>query len=398
MEDIARKTYNKELKPGQLDEAYILENYRQTDPIKRPITQDPTPLQLKMAQNIFKFSMAKNYTMLKEVNELMKDSPNWETFKGNVLKLNPKYNVNYLQAEYQTAVTASQRALDWEAFQANKSKYPNLKYYTQEDERVRREHEKLHGTVAPIDSDFWRRYYPPNGWRCRCYVRQTTEPATKALPIPSKGEVKPEFELNVGISGEIFKQHGGKIHPYFALAKTEANKELFELHKNSAPLIAYQTPNGKTVYINPFTDIKDFNGNMKGAIMAAEHLNMELTLAPNIAIDKRKNPEYIYNGFKGDRISPKRGGNITNQLNNAFKRKLTKDGQLYDEPKTFLMLEMWFDVNDKNLEAFARQCNAKLQFYKTVKFVVLYSAKNALKIDRNHDFNTIMQNLHMTFK
>lgn len=398
MEDIARKTYNNELKPGQLDEAYILENYRQLNPIKRPVTQEPTPLQLKMSQNIFKFSMAKNYSMLKEINELMKNSPNWDTFKGNVLKLNAKYNVNYLQAEYQTAVTASQRALDWEAFQANKSKYPNLKYYTQEDERVRREHEKLHGTVAPIDSDFWRRYYPPNGWRCRCYVRQTTESATKVLPIPSKGEVKPEFELNVGISGEIFKHTGDKIHPYFALAKTEANKELFELYKQSAPLIAYHTTKGNTVFINPFTDIKDFNGNMKGAIMAADHLNIELTLAPNIAINKRKNPEYILNGFKGDRVSPKRGGNIQTQINNAFKSKLAKDGQLHDEPRTFLLFEMWFDANDNNLEAFARQCNSRLQHYTNVEFIVLFSNKNALKIERNHDYNTIMQNLQKTFK
>ena len=40
------------------------------------------------------------------------------------------------------------------------------------DARVRRTHQKLHGITLPITSKFWDKYFPPNGWNCRCTVVQ----------------------------------------------------------------------------------------------------------------------------------------------------------------------------------------------------------------------------------
>lgn len=34
----------------------------------------------------------------------------------------------------------------------------------------RPEHERLNGLTLPADHPFWKRYYPPNGWGCQCYV------------------------------------------------------------------------------------------------------------------------------------------------------------------------------------------------------------------------------------
>lgn len=34
----------------------------------------------------------------------------------------------------------------------------------------RPEHQKLNGLTLPAKHPFWKRYYPPNGWGCQCYV------------------------------------------------------------------------------------------------------------------------------------------------------------------------------------------------------------------------------------
>lgn len=41
----------------------------------------------------------------------------------------------------------------------------------------RPQHLALNGVVEPAESDFWRRYYPPNGWGCRCRALGVRGPA-----------------------------------------------------------------------------------------------------------------------------------------------------------------------------------------------------------------------------
>lgn len=59
------------------------------------------------------------------------------------------------------------------------------KYVTVGDSRVRPEHAALEGTTLPKDDPFWERYYPPNGWSCRC----------QAVPIFDKEKIKRPKEL-----------------------------------------------------------------------------------------------------------------------------------------------------------------------------------------------------------
>ena len=80
----------------------------------------------------------------------------------------------------ETAFTAATCGGDdtgcWQEFKDNADIMPNLKYVTAGDERVRKSHRILHGVVKPINDPFWLQNYPPNGYRCRCYVEQTDEP------------------------------------------------------------------------------------------------------------------------------------------------------------------------------------------------------------------------------
>jgi len=199
------------------------------------IGQDRTVL--AMQRNIFRFSGAKTYAQLKEFNELLyKDGQlrPQKKFMDDLLKVNKQYNRNYLQAESQTARQAGHHGRNWQTFQKDKDLFPNLEYRTVADDRVREEHSALHKVIKPIDDPFWDTYYPPNGWRCRCYVVQTTDAPTEGQP--SSDNIRPEFQINVGKTGTVYSEE----HPFFAIAASAGKDvqnafELSKLHARKTP-------------------------------------------------------------------------------------------------------------------------------------------------------------------
>jgi SPP1 gp7 family putative phage head morphogenesis protein len=66
--------------------------------------------------------------------------------------------------------------------------YDRYEYKTAGDDHVRPAHEALNGIVRAADDDFWRSYWPPNGYRCRCTV--------VAISIYEDATVTPDGRLN----------------------------------------------------------------------------------------------------------------------------------------------------------------------------------------------------------
>jgi SPP1 gp7 family putative phage head morphogenesis protein len=80
-----------------------------------------------------------------------------------------------LQTIFDVNMRASYGAGKWERIQRTKSKRPNLRYFSVRDGRTRPQHRAWHGIVLPVDHEFWKSHYPPNGWRCRCTVQQLSD-------------------------------------------------------------------------------------------------------------------------------------------------------------------------------------------------------------------------------
>ena len=76
-----------------------------------------------------------------------------------------------LRTIYEANLQSAYSAGRWQGQFKNRVARPMLQYIAVLDGRTRPAHRALHGTIAPIDSPFWRYFYPPNGWRCRCRVR-----------------------------------------------------------------------------------------------------------------------------------------------------------------------------------------------------------------------------------
>lgn len=403
MEKIARDKYDGKLKDSDLSDEYIQKTYSELSTAAKngygkkwlhinEETGEPSRETVKLQQNLWKFSGAKNYAVFEQMNDLLTKNgkpTSWDEFKNGVLKLNSKYNKNYLQAEWQTAKQAAKMAANWEAYQNNADKYPNLEYRTQQDNRVRDSHHALHGIVAPINSDFWKSNYPPNGWRCRCYVVQTAAEPSKQFPFISEKEQPLEFRNNVGISGEVFKEteaNKGQPHPYFALAKTadSETKKAFEYSKLAAPLNQiYKAKNGATVKQSFFADPQDLVKNIQSAMSVANNLSLSVIIRPHLYIPGTKNPELEIDGVIGDRVNLE--GNIRNFVGNAFNNKLKKDGQLSELKETFILMDFGkiSSLSNNEFKSIIGSTYYKMINHKSVKFLLFQYNETMIKIDRN---------------
>lgn len=124
--------------------------------------QVPQEMRAYLEKDAFIFSGLKTHTQLTEARSLLKDEKGsirpYHQFEKDVLKLNEKYNRNYLQAEHQFAVSSSQSAANWANL--DKDGRYNLQYRTAGDDRVRDNHRVLHDITLPQDDNFWLSYYP----------------------------------------------------------------------------------------------------------------------------------------------------------------------------------------------------------------------------------------------
>lgn len=180
-------------------------------------------------KNIYVFSGAKTYAELRELSDLLIDNkgeikPFYKFFR-DVKQIHENYNKAYLESEYLFANQSAQMASKWVEFEKDGDEF-NLQYRTANDNRVRYEHQLLHDVTLPPSDPFWSKFFPPNGWRCRCnavQVRKERYPESdsttandlgyKATYTVGKGNVNTSemFRFNPGKQNVIFPQ----THPYF---------------------------------------------------------------------------------------------------------------------------------------------------------------------------------------
>ena len=80
-----------------------------------------------------------------------------------------------LQTIFRTNMRVSHAAGQWQRIQSAKGRRPYLLYSSVRDKRTRPQHRAWDGIVLPVDHPFWRTHFPPNGWNCRCGIRQLRE-------------------------------------------------------------------------------------------------------------------------------------------------------------------------------------------------------------------------------
>jgi hypothetical protein len=79
-----------------------------------------------------------------------------------------------LETIFWSNVRAARAAGQWERIQRTKAGLPYLLYVRTASAEPRQEHLAWVGIILPVDDPFWSTHFPPNGWHCKCSVRQIT--------------------------------------------------------------------------------------------------------------------------------------------------------------------------------------------------------------------------------
>ncbi len=194
----------------------------------------PPELTSTLQKNIFFFSGFKTHHEAEEISKLLLNPDGsikpFHQFYQEVKPINDTYNRNYLNAEYNFAVGSAQMAVKWQQFREDGDDF-DLQYRTAGDNRVREEHAELDGITLPFSDPFWKLYYPPNGWNCRCSVVQVRKgkyPLSDSEDAIKRGDAatsKPKqqiFRFNPGAQERIFPPK----HPYFPKGCGNCSKKL----------------------------------------------------------------------------------------------------------------------------------------------------------------------------
>lgn len=88
-----------------------------------------------------------------------------------------------LKTIYQSNLRSAYAAGQWDRIQRTKETLPYLLYLLGPSERHRPTHVDKAGRVWRVDDPFWDRWMPPNGWGCKCHVRQVGEAEAKRRGI-----------------------------------------------------------------------------------------------------------------------------------------------------------------------------------------------------------------------
>ncbi|MCZ2128843.1 MAG: minor capsid protein [Bacteroidia bacterium] len=341
---LSEKVHSGELTPGQIDKevtTFVANNLLkgvftgfENDFDSVDYDTPDHKMLAHLEKNVYYFSAAKQYHEVVELNEALRDGKRvltFQEFKEKAFAINEKYNANYLRAEYNHAIASSQMARRWVDIQEAKETHPLLRYDTVGDDRVRPAHKSLEGITKPIDDPFWNTWYPPNGWNCRCDVRQMQDgKITPTEKINTPTDTPDIFKINTAKQGMVYPPK----HPYWALPAKhidEVIKSANELWKSNSK--GYKTinsfSNGGRVEAHAMADKIDLEYNTIESSWWAEKTSAKIKILPHSTDKYVKNAEIIYNNVLSDFKETKKAGTIKSIRGLCKKAKNQKTGAVH---------------------------------------------------------------------
>lgn len=260
----------------------------------------------RLSQNVFSFSAAKNYQELRSITDALKDEEGklrtFADFKEQVAAINKKFNGVWLQTEYDTCIATATQSARWQQFRAQKDILPFLRYQTAGDDSVRNEHRLLDGITKRVDDPFWKTYYPPNGWHCRCEAVQVPDDEAEETPDGTYRTpiIDSLFRTNVGETGLLFP----KGHAYYTgVPAGEIRKAIAYLPPENGYLDFYMQGKERQVWVHQHVmhGTQELQGNLEilADLVLLKPEITEASLLPDIhAKDAVLKPKFYPKGWK----------------------------------------------------------------------------------------------------
>lgn len=214
-----------------------------------------------LQRQVYHFSFAKNYEQLKATSLALSAGNQvvpFPEFRDIAIRINNEFNARHLRTEYDTGIGSAQMASRWVQFLQDQDTIDLLTYLTVGDANVRPSHQALHGITRKITDAFWKKYYPPNGWGCRCDAAQSTDgKETPEEKIIQPTDVPKMFQTNLAANGLAFPDD----HPYFE----HVPDDVLQAADQNNPFIYDQVFKGKksgSVWRSALHGQEEFKGNL----------------------------------------------------------------------------------------------------------------------------------------
>lgn len=301
----------------------------------------------RLKESNYVFSGIKTFHELKETFPSLLDEDGnrkpFERFLNDVQKVHKTYNMQYLRTEYNFAHASALMAARWKKFEQDGDRYL-LQYRTMYDKRVRRTHRMMHNITLPITSPFWDKYFPPNGWNCRCTVVQVRKgkypvsDETEAMNLGSQataGKYQEMFMFNPGKRMTCFPAYNGytirkcnqcsKRPDKMQLAADIPDNELCK----ACRIVQGMKENGyikdkeygDRLLISKIADKLELDDNIRAAkALLRSFPEMEMVIRGHILKHNVSNPEYLINGLVADRKGIESEKGIASGFNKAMKQ------------------------------------------------------------------------------
>lgn len=139
---------------------------------------------------------------------------------------------NRVRLIYDTNLRLARASGRWTRYQNARYALPYLRGVTGRDERVRHppkspdsDHRAWEGILLPVDHAFWRTYFTPLGFRCRCSVIQMSRSAVARSGLSVTSE-KDLADITARLGPPVFAAPGAGLMPQLADMADQANEEL----------------------------------------------------------------------------------------------------------------------------------------------------------------------------
>jgi SPP1 gp7 family putative phage head morphogenesis protein len=189
---------------------------------------EPDALKTAMELNLFHFSAAKTLTQVQKLNELWRGSTSFEDFRKKAEGVTEVFNKTWLQTEYETAYLTAESSALFHRLAQQTDIFPYWEYRTVGDNKVRPEHRTLNGLILPANDPRWNKIWPPNGWKCRCYIvprmasevdvskfAENRKTVDEYFKTPEwKKNAAQGFDVNRAILGQVFTKNQMYINKF----------------------------------------------------------------------------------------------------------------------------------------------------------------------------------------
>lgn len=111
----------------------------------------------------------------------------------------------HLETVYRTNVNTAYNAGLWREMEnpLMAEEFPFFEYFNPDDARSRTTHADMDEVWAPKFHEVWTRWWPPNGYNCRCQIRSISRKEAESRGMFDREPVIPNVQPDPGFAGNV---------------------------------------------------------------------------------------------------------------------------------------------------------------------------------------------------